>query len=132
MQATYGKGIITPSIADEQHIVFRDRLFKAGNKRPVVWCHSAGGDANEPQKAGDAYEIMQVLVELGFAVISFDGKTSGLTLSGSPAAQHWGNDGAQARLNDALVYLRSNYGASLDPPLIFGVSMGCLLALNYV
>lgn len=132
MYSSFGKGVITPAIAGEQHVVFTKRLYVPG-KRPILWCHSAGGDAAEPLMTANAQPLLESLVKLGSPVISFDGKTSGLTLSGTYAATHWSNDGALARFADALAYLRSsawNASASLAP-LVVGVSMGGLLALNY-
>lgn len=42
-----------------------------------------------------------------------------------------GNSIARSRINDAATYARANYGATMDPPILMGVSNGWICVLEY-
>lgn len=125
MITSQGKGQYAPSVATDKHVVIASRTYVPdGSRRPLLWCHSAGGDATEPVLAtNNAIPHLQVLTDmLGCPLISFDAQ--GTT---------WGNDNAQARMSDALAYLRSTWGAHPTlPPLVIAISMGGMQALNWI
>lgn len=104
------------------HVAIEPRTYKPG-ARPVLWCHSAGGNAAEPVLASNnALTILdQITAMFHCPIISFDA-----------AGTSWGNDTAQACATDALAYLRSAFGASAAAPILLGISMGGMLTLNWI
>ena len=107
--------------AGEGHVFMASRLYKPnGTKRPVVYCHGRGQshlEGLDPTYGPPA----QAIAEMGYPVIAID--------AGGTTA--WGNDTALARINDALTFVRSQFGASSQAPLVMGTSMGGLTAFNY-
>jgi pimeloyl-ACP methyl ester carboxylesterase len=125
-----GVGQYASGQASDKHVVIHDRSYRPdGTKRAVIWMHSAGGDAIEPVIASNnALPHLAAIASLGVPIISFDAAGGGA----QAPAKHWGNDYAQARVTDALAYLRSKFGVHpTAAPILLGVSMGGLLALNY-
>lgn len=123
MITSMGVGEYAPTVATDKHVIFAGRSYRSdGTKRPVLWCHSAGGDALEALTETNVYDHLYTITEsLGLPLISFDAQ-----------GVQWGNDNAQSRLADALAYLRTTWGAHATLlPLIIGVSMGGMLALNW-
>lgn len=120
---SYGVGQYAAGQATEAHTVFYDRRYQPnGLARPVVWLHSAGGNSQEPAlPANGVLPLLTQLTARGVAVISIDA-----------GGTNWGNAFAQARVTDAVAFLRSNYGAHpTAKAVLLGISMGGLLALNY-
>lgn len=87
----------------------------------IMWCHGSGRTASDLGVAA-TYTMIAGLVAAGFLVIAGDARLT------TANANHWGAAGAQTRSIDEYRYARERY--HLGPGVIFGASMGALLATN--
>lgn len=88
-------------------------------KPPLIYCHGATGTA---LKSADSLFESYVFKNLAENYVVVVGDWGG---------DAFGNDIAMGHINAALAYIRANYNASNDPPVIMGSSMGGCTALNY-
>lgn len=112
----YGVGTVQTG---EAHTVFRPKNhFAPQSKVGVMYCHGAGGTAQEALTYGG---IAHILSTLGNDRVVFAGDLGGLT---------WGNDTAMARIATAKTYLQgSSGGAKTGKMALVGLSMGGCNAL---
>lgn len=92
--------------------------------RGVVFCHGAGGlSGNAVHLTGvpSQSRLLRRIAAAGHVILSAD-------LGGMFT---WGNDTSITRLGQAITYLRSLDGVADIPPVVLGVSMGGLIALNH-
>lgn len=88
----------------------------------VVYCHGATANGSQLVGAGGAASVIAkatVLAQAGFTVV------------GPSCGDSWGNSTADSRIDDALTYARNILGCSLEPPILWGSSMGSVAVLNY-
>lgn len=126
MNTSYGVGLIA---AGEAHLIIRprERLDYTG-ATPVIYCHHATGMAWTPlrqqgQTVTDANIalIMESLAVLGHPVIASD----------QGGASSWNSATARQRVTDALNFISAQTGCRADRVLLYGDSMGSLLALSW-
>lgn len=107
-------------VASERHMAVFDRSYHPdATKRGVV--HHA---ARTQQVSGfdPANQIVQAIcAPSGPALINCD-FSNGTT---------WGNDTGQSRLGSAWAYVKTAFGAKTDKVVLYGISMGMLVCLNW-
>lgn len=103
---------------NERSFLLANRLTpRNGTARGAIWCHGAGADADSVMFHPPAVE----LAKRGFLVL-------GVFAGGLRA---WGNDASQTAITAAVAWLRGAGGASADPVVMLGGSMGSATALAW-
>lgn len=122
----YAAGRYAPSAPAEEDVVIVPRTWAYdGSLAGVVYCHGRSGSAHDidqpvGQRAG-TYAIAHAVGSV-WPLVSAD--LAGQGTWGHPSTQ-------QARIGDAIAYLRSSLGCSDAPVGIVGTSMGGLGGLLY-
>ncbi len=108
--------------AADNFVVVTDTKSWQGNtakKPPLIYCHGAGSSAYRTLAGVDESKLLTSLAK-DYVVIS--GDWGGL---------QFGNDLSMDMMNNALAYIRSEWNATNDPPVVVGWSMGGCQVLNY-
>lgn len=107
--------------AGEVHVVWTARLHRPSVPVvPVIFIHGATANADQflPLDWSDAPKM---LADRGFVVASID----------AGGEDTWGNQDVQDAVDDALVWLASEFGARTDRVAFYGASAGAPGALNW-
>lgn len=109
--------------AGEGHVGVYPRLRPTIQRRGVIVTHGHGADHTSPVFGpyGVPPGVPAALADAGMPVLSID----------AGGTQPWGNDTSIARVADGWSYIKSQFGAKSDQVLIYGASMGALIALNW-
>lgn len=107
----------------EVHVAMLPKSAGPGSKRRLIILNHGANQSAETAAmlSTPGLGICASLVRAGFAVMSIS--ATGL--------QHWGNDGAIARLTAAKAWAEANLPVKTDGIGLLGFSMGNLLSLNW-
>lgn len=124
----------------EQSLLMASRFYRANNaRRAVMHFHPAGGLAASPLDS--VVDDVPLAIAERFPLCSFDYGDKTVASGTTSAALSWGNDNALTSAASAKTFMQtagsngavaSGYGGATDKFHIYAVSMGALVALNYL
>jgi alpha-beta hydrolase superfamily lysophospholipase len=120
VQRELDAGVVS-SVSGERACVLTRRTPPTRGLSAIICCHGRGQNHLAYGPGLATSDPIMRLVEAGYVAISLD---NGGTTS-------WGNDNAIQTITDAVAYSAAQFGTSTTRVLLFGMSMGSQLALNW-
>lgn len=130
MQSQRGVGEYNPGEAGQLFLSRTSQLN--GSRRPVLFVHGAGGNADTAYNGGALPNIGYTTscAEAGYPVHGGD-YGSATYRDSTGLIWNWGNSDSVSSLDAAVTWL-GGQGAKIDKVCLLGVSMGCASVLNYI